>query len=232
MWGRDLSDFIFNALASECRQRLKDDGYEILHVEDLTKIRDLVEILGKPYLTPRLSPFLNDFTPNNCFWLLLTRGDETVAAGGCRFDDLGSMKLSQFWRNCVARHYERTGGAVVQVAPPVDDYLSGRLAYFGDLIVHEEFRGAKAGRVLKRFTHFAIAFAMLKFDPSSVYAFVKEKDAGRGAMKFYGFNTVIHNAQTWSNAPKYHRDDDACFFVSQKYFSYYAKLLTDSPEKL
>jgi hypothetical protein len=227
-----VSDFYFNALAAECRHALKDDGYSILHAEDLNTIRELVDILGKPYLTPRLSPFLNDFTPNNCFWLLLTQGEQTVAAGGCRFDDLGNMKLSQFWKNCVARHYQRTGGAVVDVAPPVDEHLSGRLAYFGDLIVHEDFRGAKAGRVLKRFTHFAIAFAMLKFAPDSVYAFVREKDIGRGAMKFYGFNTVIHNAQTWSNAPDYHRDDDACFLVSQKYFSYYAKLMVQSPEKL
>ena len=227
-----MSDFYFSELASECRNKLKESGYNIVHVEDMAAIREIVEILGKPYLTPRLSPFLNDFTPKNCFWLLLERGDETIAAGGCRFDDLGDMKLSQFWTNCVARHYDKTGGAIVDVAAPVDEHLSGRLVYFGDLVVREDFRGAKTGQILKLFTHFAISFAMLKFDPESAYAFVRERDVGRGAMKFYGFNTVIHQAQTWSNAPAYHRDDDACMFVTKKYFSYYARLLSQLPEKL
>jgi hypothetical protein len=117
----------------------------------MQSIRDIVTILGKPYLTPRLSPFLNDFTPKNCFWLLLEKDDTVVATGGCRFDDLGDLPLSTFWSNCVARHYAATGGMLVDVAPPVDEYLSGKLAYFGDLIVHEDFRGQKSGKILKQF---------------------------------------------------------------------------------
>lgn len=230
--GAGLSAFHYNELASVCRIKLAEAGYKIVHVEDMQSIRDIVKILGKPYLTPRLSPFLNDFTPKNCFWLLLEKDETVVATGGCRFDDLGDLPLSAFWSNCVARHYAATGGMLEDVASPVDDYLSGKLAYFGDLIVHEDFRGQRSGKILKQFTHFALAFAMLKFDPDALYAFIRDRDAGRGAMKFYGFNTIIHNAQTWSNGPGYHRDDDACLLSSRRYFDYYAKLLVKSPEKL
>jgi hypothetical protein len=176
---------------------------------------------------------MNDFTPNNCFWLLLERGDQTLAAGGCRLDDLGDMKLSQFWMNCVERHYYREGGncaRLSRVAAPVDEALRGKLAYFGDLIVD---RNAGTGiPVLRRFTHFAQAFAMLKFRPDFSYAFVREKDAGRGAMGQFGFNTIIHNAQTWIDPPGYHRDDDACLYVSRSYFGHYARVRCNSPEQL
>lgn len=227
-----MSEFYFTELASVCQSKLSEAGFRIHPVENLGAINEIAGSLGKPYTTPRLLPFFNDFTPNNSFWLTLTQDGETIAAGGCRFDDLGGMPLSAFWRNCVARYYEGTEGSLVDVAPPVDDALSGRLAYFGDLIVKEGFRGQLAGAVLKRFTHFAIAFAMLKFNPDATYAFIRERDVGRGAMKFYGFNSVIHNAQSWHNPPDYHRDDDACLYVTKSYFSYYAKLMINSPEKL
>lgn len=225
-----MSDFHFNELASVCRELLKEDGYKIRAVEDFQTIGRVAEILGKPYLTPKLSPLMNDFTPNNCFWLLLEKDEEVIAAGGCRFDDLGKMKLSEFWKNNIARNYRGDNRVISSVAAPVDEALRGRLVYFGDLIIEQKNRGRT--KVLRRFTHFAQAFAMLKFDPDFSYAFIRNKDAGRGAMGAYGFNSIIHSAQRWTNAPDYHRDDDAVLYVSQDYFGYYAELMAQSPEKL
>ncbi|MGH1465796.1 MAG: hypothetical protein ACRBBQ_10595 [Cognatishimia sp.] len=225
-----MSDFHLNELASICRELLRDEGYTIRPVEDFNLVRKVADILGKPYLTPKLSPFMNDFTPQNCFWLLLEKDNEVIAAGGCRFDDLGDMKLSQFWKNNIARNYMSNSSVISDVAKPVDEALTGKLVYFGDLIIEKKNRGRAT--VLRRFTHFAQAFAMLKFSPDFSYAFVRERDAGRGAMGAYGFNTIIHSAQRWQNAPEYHRDDDAVLYVDRRYFSYYAQLRCQSPEKL
>ncbi|MCR9124497.1 MAG: hypothetical protein NXH82_00075 [Rhodobacteraceae bacterium] len=218
-------------LIAICREKLLAEGYLLRVEQDFDMVPKIIDAIGKPYLTPKMSPFFNDFTGENCFWLLLERGDQLVAAAGARLDDLGGGSITEYWRRTMRRHYGAGKHEVIgRVAHPCEEDLRGRLAYFGDL-----YFAAGAGRSLqtvRRFVMIGHMLSALKWNPDWTYAFLRERDIKRGAGYHYGFNRYIPDAQFWIDPPAPRENTEYCAMVSRRDLAYMAETYIRSPERL
>lgn len=204
----------------------------VVHVEqDFETVPKIIETIGKPYLTPKMSPFYNDFTGENCFWLLLKKDDQVVAAAGARLDDLGTGSITEYWRRTMRRHYgQGETEMVTQIAPPLEQDLKGRLVYFGDL-----YFSRSAGRSLKTVRRFVLIGHMisaLKWNPDWTYAFLREDDVRRGGNFHYGFNRYIPDAQFWLDPPAPRENTEYCVMINRRDLGYLAEAYVRSPERL
>ena len=218
-------------LIAICREKLLLDGLVVQVEQDFEIVPKIVEAIGKPYLTPKMSPFFNDFTGSNCFWLLLKKDGDVVAAAGARLDDLGDGSITEYWRRTMRRHYgQGVNEVVTTVAAPLEQDLRGRLAYFGDL-----YFSKAAGRSLKTVRRFVLIghmIAALKWNPDWTYAFLREDDVRRGGCYHYGFNRYIPDAQFWLDPPAPRENTEYCVMINRRDLAYTAETFIRSPERL
>lgn len=218
-------------LIAICREKLLRDGLVVQVEQDFDVVHDIIEEIGKPYLTPKMSPFFNDFTATNCFWLLLRKDDEIVAAAGARLDDLGDGSITEYWRRTMRRHYGNGVREIVtRVADPLEQDLKGKLAYFGDLYFTRA--AGRSLRTVRRFVLIGHMLTSLKWDPDWTYAFLREDDVRRGGCFHYGFNRYIPDAQFWVDPPNPRCNTEYCVMINRRDLGFMAETLIRSPERL
>jgi len=197
-------------VAAYCLNMIETSGYSVKEYTDYSKIPQILDSLGKPYVTPHLSPNRNDFTQASSFWIVVEKDGVVVAAGGVRLEDLGQESVGQYWD----RLYKRQSGyGVRRIANPLLNELSGKLAYLGDLHLKEGHRG---GRLLLH--HCAIlchVIVSIKWSPDWTYAFLHKKDVMRGAAALYGFSRTIPQSKIWQRVEQPRRDDEYCASLSR-----------------
>lgn len=183
-------------LAARCEGAL---GMNVRQVFDPVEIREILKVMDKGYLSPLLDPDRNDFTPATGFWLVAEDADGPQMAGGVRFDDLGGVDVSEFWSRMLLRAF---GEAPKLEAEPLVRAVSGRTAYFGDLLSRGRVGlGAKGALKLRLFTGIGHFLTHQEFRPDVVYCFVTDRDAMRGAPAAYGFLELVPFLYDWAMAP-------------------------------
>lgn len=215
-----------------CLSELQQKGYDVEVLEDVSDIPQIVSDLGKPYLTPKLSPAFNDFTSEDNFWMLLKNGEQIVGVAGCRLENLGRRKLSEHWKASLKRQYGENERDVIEwVSPIVDEQLSGKLAYYGDLFFSPE--AGRSRRILRLFVLIGHLWTTLKWTPDAIYAFVREKDLSRGANYYYNFPRFIPSPQRWIKpAPEPREDSEYVVMLSAEELENMVELFLSSPERL
>jgi hypothetical protein len=198
-----------------CDQFLVAQGVEVLELVEYSRLHEVAASAAKGYLTPLMSPSHHDLTAGNSLWLVAWRGDEPVMLGAARLEELGAERVSSFWPRCLERLYNRPKGELIEsVSEDVSSVLRGRLAYFGDLHVSPSFRGnLQSVRAFVTIGHLAVS---LKWDPDFTYAFVREKDALRGASIRYGFMDAIPSPMIWKDPPSPRSNSEWCVFTSRE----------------
>ncbi len=218
-------------LIAICREKLLRDGLAVHVEQDFDRVPKIIEAIGKPYLTPKMSPFFNDFTAENCFWLRLEKDGETVALAGARLDDLGDGSITEYWRRTMRRQYGNGEVEMVtQVASPLERELKGRLAYFGDL--HFSRAAGRSLKTVRRFVLIGHMITALKWNPDWTYAFLREDDVRRGGGYHYGFNRYIPDAQFWVDPPSPRENTEYCVMTNRRDLAYMAQAFIRSPERL
>lgn len=215
-----------------CLSELEAKGYALKVLDDPSGIPGIIEAMGKPYLTPKLSPLLNDFTSADTFWMLLLNGEETVGAAGCRYEDLGARKISEHWKESLKRQYGGGEHDVIEwVSPQVDEALKGKLVYYGDLFFTPE--AGRSRRILRLFVMIGHLWTFLKWEPESIYAFVREKDLSRGANFYYSFPRFIPSPQRWVKpAPEPREDSEYLVMLASADLDALVEMYLGSPERL
>jgi hypothetical protein len=175
-------------------------------VTELSEIEKIVSQLDKPYLTPMSSPAHNDFTQRGVIYLVARKGGEPVMMGCARLEDLGPEPVGKYWERVFSRAYgSPTARQVIQRTPAmIDQTLTGKLVYFGDLFVAKKTRGGRSAlRAFVAIGHLAVS---LKWDPDWTYCFIRERDILAGAGALYGFNRDLGPAFHWTGEPPHPRD--------------------------
>jgi len=192
-----------------CEIGLSNKGYKLEQVESFDQVPDVMEALNKKTITPMLSPLMHDFTEKTCAWLVLQKDGTPLAGIAMKLEDIGSETVLTYWPRAARRHYgDGKADVVLSVAEPLKE-LSGRLVYYGELMVAEEIRGSM--RTLGYFARAALAFGGIKWDPDWHYAFLRPPHAERGAGVRYGFTRQIPGAQKWIEpAPEHRSSDEVC----------------------
>ena len=87
-----------SVLVGRCAERFREVGLRIKQLNDFSRIDALIDEIGKPYLTPQLSPNWHEFTEETAFWLIAEDLEGSpVAMMGVRLDQLGGEALSEYW---------------------------------------------------------------------------------------------------------------------------------------
>lgn len=195
--------------------RLENAGYKVAFLDDPEEISDIVLEIGKPYVTDILSPSLNDFSRHTARWMVLYNDDSPALAGGFRVEDLGDESVASFWAKVFRRHYGNGQAAIGDVSPILKSRLRGKLAYFGDMYVAEEFRDTSP--VVKRtYADIAHLFVHGIWKPDWHYSFIRQRDLGRGAMSIYGYTMYTERPMKWLIDPPAPRSrGEVCVYVSE-----------------
>lgn len=197
-----------------CRIRLEVDGFSIEETDDYKAAVQSLRNVGKPYLTPNMSPEFNDFTSQTGFWILLKHQGSIIGGIAARLDRLGSETLGQFWERTNARLYGDGSAPQTQTLSEfVSKDVSGDITYFGDLILSKEYRGY--GAHLRLFTMYCQMFTALLWDSDWQYSFISEARAETGGAFTYGFSKTIPGAQLWLHKQEKRRSSECCVISSR-----------------
>ncbi len=197
-------------VAAYCLGKIETSGYSVSECVDYSTIPTILESLGKPYVTPHLSPNRNDFTQTNSFWMLVEKDGVVVAAGGVRLEDLGQESVGHYWDRLYKR---QSGHGVKRVANPLLNELSGKLAYLGDLHLKEGHRGSRT--LLHYSAILCHVIVSIKWSPDWTYAFLHKRDVVRGAAALYGFTRAIPQSKIWHKVEEPRRNDEYCASLSK-----------------
>lgn len=194
-------------------------GYEVEQTSDFDLIRDSIDRIGKPYLTPELDCSKSDLSPANCFWLIVKKDGVPVALGGVRHDDVGDL-VSEFWGRQFARHYS---GGISSIASPVTDAIKGRVCYMGDLFVATDERRPRNINIVAAVSRIGFGLCYLEWRPDCVYSFIRKKDVERGAAAKYGFVTVIPNSKVFLESHPPRSNSECCAIITRPQIEYLIK---------
>lgn len=186
----------FLKAGANCLDLLADHGLSVNQVHDFEEAQARMLALGKPGITPILSPDFTDFTEASGFWFFLTDGERDLGGTGARFDNIGGESVETYWPRLFRRNYPSGEGPTTQVPPnSAAQNLRGRLIYLGDLYFDSRVRGQRD--VLETFIWLLHMTAALKWDFDWIYAFMRQRDVELGFSVRYGFTRAIPNAQNW-----------------------------------
>ncbi|WP_152612540.1 hypothetical protein [Leisingera sp. ANG-M7] len=206
--------FILSAALSHRLSGLKAKGCTVRVTHDYQSVAEKLLEIGKPYLTPTLSPEKNDFTFEGCFWVTISGSGKMLGAAGVKLERLGRERVSDYWKRIHQRQYPGANdvATIKEVSSLVDGRLSGDVVYFGDLFFSPELRKLNA---VEDFGRAALYHAAITWRANQFYAFLKDRDLRRGFGFQLGLMSCIPRAQVWSApVPETRGDHEACCYSS------------------
>lgn len=169
---------------------------QVEELSDLREVGSLAEGAQKQYLSSYGSPYFNDFSDADVLWISVKQEGVPVFVGSARLETVRNESVSRYWSRVFERHHNLTFS---RVRPEVDEMLTGSLAYFGDLHVNPQRRGAR--KSLQAFLVMAHVLVSLKWDPDWSYCFVPERHVMLGNSALYGFTHSFCTPIHWDSPP-------------------------------
>ena len=197
-----------SVVIGRCAERFRELGLSVRQSCDFNEIVALIEVIGKPYLTPQLSPNWQEFTKNHAFWVIAENEQRApVAMIGVRLDQLGGEVLSDYWLRQLTRFHGEENKPPISAKhfPPVARKISGNVVYFGDLYVKPAGRG-QPRFPLRAFSVMAYSLALLQWRVDWFYAFATDKHIKQGIQSLYMMVSSYPFVHYWSE-PKPQRTD-------------------------
>ena len=213
---RSLRSFDAVQAASHALSQIGVDGYTVEATTDFDAVPKLAKEMGKPHLTPLLSPLSHDFTTQTAFWLIL-RDEQGRPAGcvGARLEIAAENEIPAFWSRVFARHYPGSEYEIT-LSSSARDALVGRLAYIGDLYIsptNANGLGIASRNRLSSILHLMHALVALEWKVDASYSFITEKDALRGAAVQYGYTVQLPMQKNWKGRPPGNRYEDEWLII-------------------
>lgn len=198
---------------------LERQGFRIWDTSDPANINDLIELPNNAYITTRVDTQSNDFTSNNCVWLVLYDQNDTVCAlAGIKVDKIPQGDWVAFWGN----HYQRTapdGAGIIDEshASPIVRRMSGRCAYFGDLWLR-----SSASVDIASFAILVQSIAITQFMADWVYTSIPDAQARNGLIYDLRLANSVPMVHRWLGEPAPNRSDSDWLLCSSKEDAEYA----------
>lgn len=191
---------------------LEARGYEVHSPRDFDTVPVLAAQTGRNRQTPTMSVSRNDFARGDAYWLFLMRDNKAVGSAAARLINLGDEPADSYLRRTFCAQYEYEN-QIGEIAPPVNEELSGKLIYFGELEFHPDHR--KQPEVLSAFVRLlqATSFTLWpEFD--TIFAFIPKEHMH--LMWGYGFTTYVPNAVEWNVPVPKGRKSDHCLVTTKR----------------
>lgn len=188
---------ISRAIGHACDD-LRANDVSVLPVIDVEVITRMLHECSKHNVTPKMEHQNNDFNWTNHFWLFAIRDSRAIAGVSVRQDDIGEEHVASYWQRTYGRYYG-LGDPFDIIGKDVIGFLSGRLAYVGEMHICKEARGRHD--LAAKMSSLIQMTSILKFRPDWVYAFVHERHALLGMPARYGFTRQFRAIRRWVEPP-------------------------------
>lgn len=178
-------------------QEIERQGFSIKFETDFDKVPALALRTGRTYQMPTFEIAKSHLTTASAFWLFLYKDDEPVGTAAVVLQDLGAEPFEIFLKRTYAHQFPHPSGTtILEVAPPVAEMISGRLAYVGELNFHPSIRGRR--ELLGAFAQLLQLTSFMEWDIDWIYAFIGDRHMRARLDLVYGFSVAIPHAQTWN----------------------------------
>lgn len=202
---------------SACHEHLAEQGIVVREFTDYGKLMSVIDKSSKDYLVPFLSDHHNDFHSSNALWIVGEADGAPVMLGGARLEELGEERLASYWPRLFRRHYgESRKDVITDVNDLLNEQMTGRLVYFGDLRNEPAYAGPKRTNI-RAFTMIGHLLTQLRWKQDHTYAFIRRRDVGLGAAMYYGFNFSVPRPFRWIEEPFPRSKTEQCAFTSKAF---------------
>lgn len=139
-----------------------------------------------------------DFTRSQAFWLFLTFDGHVVGGLGAKLIDLAGETFESYLRRTSRSQYSSDSDPIQSIASPINQELTQKLIYIGELGLRKEHRGNL--KILGAFAQVTKALCAMRWpDFNWMFAFVPEEHLG--FIRCYDFTWMLPNAITWHDSP-------------------------------
>ena len=178
-------------------QEIERQGYSVSLETDFDRVPKLALETGRTYQMPTFEIAKSHLTKTSAFWLFLYKDDLPVGTAAVIRQDLGSEPFGMFLKRTYAHQFPHPSGeTILEVAAPMADTVTGRLAYVGELNFHPSIRGRRD--LLGAFAQLLQLTAFMEWDIDWIYAFIGDRHMRARLDLVYGFSVAIPHAQTWN----------------------------------
>jgi hypothetical protein len=208
-------------MAALCLKYISAMGYELTDQTMTPELAEEIEAMeGRSPISSILSPFKNDFTSQNSFWLILRKDNTIVGTLGARLDDASDGDIRDHLTRLHNRHFASDGrSAVLSKLPNSASAITGGLVYMGDVFFAPEHRGDVAKTQCFCQYAFCLAFARWWERAEWLVALHRQKDVLAGKVAQYGFTSVnFPAAQNWVSPPNGRSDTEYLSALSKEHF--------------
>lgn len=214
-----MSELVLGKVFALMWRDLMERGFDFVSEIDQRAAGDRLVAIGKPGLTPILDGRETAYTEASGAAYFLTNGGRDVAGGLIRFDDTRTESVGAFSARLLAIQYRMNGhGSVVSRGGPLSKKIRGKVVYFGDLFVDPRERGSL--RLLQQFVTLMQISCHWKWGEYDwMYALLRQKDAGRGAVERYNFTNSEARTNTWTNPPEGRSSEETLAAMSRDEFA-------------
>ncbi len=152
-------------------------------------------------ITPFFDPAINDFTPENAFWVAGTSDGLTVYLQAFRLD-IVDRDFSQWFASWMIGLYGRAGQLLkmtrtVPIATKRERGLRGRVVYTGELWVSQKAPRKTTAAVLETVGQFSEILAYLHFSPGAIWALADFQRVIKGGTIKAGFAYADYGFVEW-----------------------------------
>lgn len=182
--------------ASLYLSQLSKDGIEVEACRDFDKVPELAELAGREYQLPTFRVDRVDPTEGRFFWLFMRQDGELIGSAAAQLQELGREKFTDFSARMARHQYpNQSGETLSSVAGLLDEKMSGRLAYIGELALVSSAKGRQ--KRVGTFLRFLQVLVLLEWGVDWVYAFIPDRHKQVRLDQAYGFTQSLPNAQIW-----------------------------------
>lgn len=183
-------------VAAKYLRYLSERGYEVEVCRDFPGIPQAARETGRDYQLPTFDVLRTDHTGKTAFWLFLVSEGARIGGAAAILQDLGDECSADFLRRVADSQYpNENGSTLTEVAQPIGDLMSGRLAYIGELAFRREEQGQHS--VLAAFMRLLQVLVLFEWDVDWSYAFIPDRHLRLALNRRYGFTRLLPDAQTW-----------------------------------
>lgn len=178
---------------------LDEMGFQVAVKSDLVEFNALKISLRGERAHPYHDPEICGLTPDRAFWMTISeRSGRIVGIQAFRMDDV-SPSLADWAPAYTIGLYMRRQEIMVpmRAMPPqnsITERIRGRLAYHGELWIHNDFRKR---RLSLWFGRIGLLLCLLKWHPAAIWALAGQSMAMNGGMLRLGYSHLERGFFRW-----------------------------------
>lgn len=197
--------------ANYCEEALKNIGISVAVGDSAREFAAISKSCDRGYVNALFDPSRVDILRRNLFWSTGSKDGAIVFTVAARFEKLGEISLSEYWKDQFARLFPESNndGVVVQSAL---NGINGEIVYTGELWVSETIRGAGLGALVAQYV---FVMSYLAWQPDWIVGIVPDisMNSGFSFREGYAHSEPIIQGQKW--APNYILPKDHLVWMSK-----------------